>query len=102
MSQDISKLDRRGNKLCRQHHPVLQRFPLSKYKFLKKGWNEYNDSRSSLSSLMKRNVTTPEGAYYKSIWERVVVPTIRLKYINISNLNNEIKDEFKSECQNIR
>ena len=52
--------------------------------------------------MMKRNVTTPEGAYYKSIWERVVVPTIRLKYINISNLNNEIKDEFKSECQNIR
>jgi hypothetical protein len=75
---------------------------LPKYKFLKKGWNEYDDSRSSLSSLVKRNVTTPEGANYESIWERVVVPTIRLKYINIKcNLHNEIKYAYESECQNI-
>ena len=74
-----------------------------KYKFLKKGWNEYDNSRSSLSSLVKCHITTPEGSNYENIWERVAVPTIWLKYINMKcNLNNEIKDAYKSECQNIR
>ncbi len=69
-----------------------------KYKFLKKGWNEYNESRSSLLSLVKQNVGTPEGANFENIWERVVVPTIWLKYINIKcNRNNDIKDAYKSE-----
>ena len=74
-----------------------------KYKFLKKGWNEYNNSRSSLSSLVKRHVTTPEGSNYESIWERVAAPTIRLKYINIKcSLNKEIQDAYKSESVNMR
>jgi hypothetical protein len=73
-------------------------FLFPRYKFLKKGWNEYDESKSSLLSLVKRNVGTPEGANFKNIWERVVVQTIRLKYINIKcNLNNEIKDAYKSE-----
>jgi hypothetical protein len=73
-------------------------FLFPRYKFLKKGWNEYDKSRSSLSSLVKQNIATPEGANFENIWDRVVVPTIWLKYINIKcNLNNEIKDAYKSE-----
>jgi hypothetical protein len=73
-------------------------FLFPRYKFLKEGWNEYDQNRSSLSLLVKQNVAMPEGANYETLWERVVVPTIRLKYINIKcNLNNEIKDAYKSE-----
>jgi hypothetical protein len=40
----------------------------------------------------------PEGANYETLWERVVVPTIQLKYINMKcNLNNETKDAYRSE-----
>ena len=78
-------------------------FLFPRYKFLKKGWNEYNKSRNSLSSLVKRHVPTPEGTNYESIWERVAAPTIRLKYINIKcSLNKEIQDAFKSKSINIR
>jgi hypothetical protein len=34
-------------------------------------------------------VIIPEGGDYKDIWERAIIPTIRLKYINIKfNPNN--------------
>jgi hypothetical protein len=78
-------------------------FLFPRYKFLKKGWNEYDNSRNSLSSLVKRHVPTPEGTNYESIWERVAAPTIRLKYINIKcSLNKEIQDAFKSKSINMR
>ncbi len=52
----------------------------------------------SLLSLVKRKVAIPERADYKGPWERVVIPTIGLKYINMKcNLNNEIKKTYMSE-----
>ncbi len=73
-------------------------FLFPRYKFLKKGWNEYDENRTSLSTLVKQYVATPKGANFENLWERVVVSTICLKYINIKcNLNNEIKDAYKSE-----
>ncbi len=73
-------------------------FLFPRYKFLKDGWHEYNQNKSSLSSLVKQNLAMPEGANYETLWERVVVPTIRLKYIKMKcNLNNEIKDAYRSE-----
>jgi hypothetical protein len=42
-------------------------FLFPRYKFLKEGWNEYDENRTSLSSLVKRNVATPEGANFKTL-----------------------------------
>jgi hypothetical protein len=77
-------------------------FLFPRYKFLKEGWHEYDPNRSdSLLSLVKRKVAIPERANSKHLWERVVVPTIQLKNINMkSNLNNEIKKAYMSEYRN--
>ena len=74
-------------------------FLFGRFKFLKEGWNVYQPgTRDSLSSLVKRKVKVPEGADYEDIWDRVIVPTIRLKYINIKcNLNNALTAVYKSE-----
>jgi hypothetical protein len=59
-------------------------FLFSRYKFLKEGWHEYDPNRSdSLSTLVKRKVAILERADNKGLWKSVVVPTIRLKYINM-------------------
>ncbi len=73
-------------------------FLFPRYKFLKDGWHEYDQNKISLSLLVKQNLATPEGANYETLWERVVDSTIQLKYINMKcNLNNEIKDAYRSE-----
>ena len=69
-----------------------------RFKFLKHGWNDFNRNRGSLSSLVNRHIKVPEGADYEDQWERVIVPTIRLKYINMKcNLNNDVRATYKSK-----
>jgi hypothetical protein len=65
-------------------------FLFPRYKFLKEGGHEYDPNRSdSLLSLVKQKVAIPERADCKVHWERVIVPTIQLTYINMKyNLNN--------------
>jgi hypothetical protein len=47
-----------------------------------------------------RKVIIPEGGDYKDIWERAMVPTIRLKHINRKcNLNNKIRAVYKSKYE---
>jgi hypothetical protein len=77
-------------------------FLFPRYKFLKEWWHIYDPNRSdSLLSLVKRKVAIPERADYKRLWERVVVLTIQLKYINMKwNLNNQIKKAYMSEYRN--
>ena len=95
-------MDRGGTNYADSVTQFCKGFLFPKYKFLKKGWNEHENSRSSLFSLVKRNITMPEAANYQSIQERVTAPTIWLKYINMKcNLNKEIQDAFKSERKNI-
>lgn len=73
-----------------------------RFKFLKHGWNDFNRNRGSLSSLVNRHIKVPEGADYEDQWERVIVPTIRLKYINMKcNLNNDIRATYKSKYDEI-
>jgi hypothetical protein len=78
---------------------LCKTFLFPRYKFLKEGWHVYDPNMSdSLSSLVKQKVAIPERADYKRLWERVVIPTIRLKYINMKcNPNNEIKKAYMSE-----
>jgi hypothetical protein len=73
-----------------------------RFKFLKHGWNDFNRNRGSLSSLVNRHIKVPEGADYEDQWERVIVPTIRLKYINMKcNLNNDVRATYKSKYDEI-
>jgi hypothetical protein len=51
-------------------------FLFPRYKFLKDGWHEYNQNKSSLSSLVKRHFTMPKRSNYETLWERGVIPTI--------------------------
>ena len=73
-----------------------------RFKFLKHGWNDFNRNRGSLSSLVNRHIKVPEGADYEDQWKRVIVPTIRLKYINMKcNLNNDVRATYKSKYNEI-
>jgi hypothetical protein len=73
-------------------------FLFPKYKLLKEGWPGYwLDRRNSLYSLCMQNLKIPEGAKAEDIWERMIVPLIRIKYINIKgNMNNNIKKTYES------
>ncbi len=47
--------------------------------------------------LCMQNLKIPEGAKEEDIWERVIVPLIRMKNINIKgNMNNDIKKIYES------
>ncbi len=73
-------------------------FLFPKYKLLKERWPDLQpDRRNSLYLLCMHNLKTPDGAKAEDIWERVIVPSIRMKYINIEgNMNNDIKKLYKS------
>jgi hypothetical protein len=69
-----------------------------RYKFLKEGWQAFlPEKRDSLYSLCMRHLRIPEGAEEADLWDRVIVPSIKMKYINIKgNMNNDIKKIYES------
>ena len=69
-----------------------------RFKFLKNGWTEFMpDKENSFYSLCMRHLKIPEGADKKDIWERVIVPSVMRKYLNMKcNLNNDIKSVYMS------
>jgi hypothetical protein len=73
-------------------------FFFPRYKFLKDGWQDVLPERpTSLYSLCMQKLKIPKGAYKWDIWERVIVPSIRMKYTNLKcNLNNNIKSIYLS------
>jgi hypothetical protein len=76
----------------------VREFLFPRYKFIGGGWQNYErDKRNSLSSMCLRRLSLPEGSDMKDIWERVIVPTIQMKYVNIKgNMNNDIKKIYIS------
>ena len=68
------------------------------YKFLKVGWMNYDPLlKHSLSSMCLRRLSIPEGSDAADIWERVIVPSIQMKYTNIKgNMNNDLKKIYMS------
>ena len=68
-------------------------FLFPRYKFLKDRWQDVLPERPrSLYLLCMQRLKIPEGADKRDIWERVIVPSIRMKYSNMKcNLNNDIK-----------
>jgi hypothetical protein len=44
-----------------------------------------------------RKLSLPEGSEVDDVWERVIVPTMQMKYINIKgNRNNDLKKIYLS------
>jgi hypothetical protein len=76
----------------------VREFLFTRYKFLKDGWQHYQPNKhDSLSSLCLRKLSLPDFAQKDDIWDRVIVPTIQSKYINIKgNMNNDLKKIFLS------
>ncbi len=63
------------------------------YKFLKDGWMKYDYGPKILLSFVWRKVKIAEGADYRDQWERLICPTIQLKYITIRcYLNNKAQN----------
>ncbi len=69
------------------------------YTFLKYKWDVFDpDRRNSLSNFVKKGNKIPERADYRDIWERVICPSIRLKYTDLRcNINNDVRTAYKSE-----
>jgi hypothetical protein len=74
-----------------------------RFKFLKDGWMDYDKGQDSFSTFVQGKVQIPERLDYKDQWERVICPTIQVKYASIRcNLNNEIQRTYKSKFIQLR
>jgi hypothetical protein len=61
-----------------------------RYKFLKVKWDVFDpDQQNSPSNFVRKGLKIPEGVDYCDIWDRVIVPSIHLKYTNIYNPGNQ-------------
>ncbi len=66
------------------------------YKFLKAGWMTYSKSSESLSLFVQKKMRLAEGVDCRELWERVICPTIQMKYVSIRcNLNNKVCKIYK-------
>ena len=67
-----------------------------RYKFLKDGWMEYSEDENSLSSFARIKLQMENVGDYMGQWNRVICPTIQMKYVTIRcNLNNEVRKAYK-------
>jgi len=69
-----------------------------KEKFLRKNWQLYlpND-RTSLCWVVMKNLSIPERSEPMDMWNRVIVPSIREKYLSMRcNLTTKIKGIYMS------
>ena len=69
------------------------------FKFLSDDWQKYDaENENSLSYFVGKRMKMNSMNTYEDLWERVCVPTIRLKYQTLRcNLNNAIKQIYKGE-----
>ena len=70
-----------------------------RFKFLSDDWQKYDaENENSLSYFVGKKMKMNSVNTYEDLWERVFVPTIRLKYQTLRcNLNNAIKQIYKGE-----
>ena len=68
------------------------------YKFLKEGWMEYSDKNENLSLFVQRKMKMKQVDDFRGLWERVICPTIQMKYVTIRcNLNNKVRKAYKGK-----
>ena len=59
---------------------------------------KYSDAPESLSSFAQRKLKMEEIDDFRGQWERVICPTIQMKYVTIRcNLNNEVRKAYKGK-----
>jgi hypothetical protein len=59
---------------------------------------EYSDGSESLSSFVQRKMKMEQVDNFRGQWERVICPTIQMKYVTIRcNLNNEVRKAYKGK-----
>ena len=74
----------------------VKTYLFARYKFLKVGWTEYSTDKDSLPSFVQRKMNMTDVDDFETMWERVICPTMRMKYVTIRcNLNNEIRKAYK-------
>ena len=62
------------------------------------GWMKYSDGPESLSSFVRRKLKMEQDNNFREQWERVICPTIQMKYVTIRcNLNNEVRKAYKGK-----
>ena len=91
------------NRFGRKSGILLQSVFFLHDKFLKDKWDVFDpDQQNSLSNFVRKGLKIPEGADYRDIWDRVIVPSIHLKYTNMRcNINNDVRSAYKSEYLNL-
>mgnify|MGYP007089495500 CR=1 FL=1 len=96
--QEIMKWSGEEINFSESVNTFVREFLFPRYKFLKDGWQRYEPNmKHSLSSMCLRRLSLPEGSNTEDIWERVIVPSIQMKYINIKgNMNNDLKKIYIS------
>ena len=73
-----------------------------RYKFLKDGWMEYSEDVNSLSSFCQIKLKMENVGDYGDQWNRVICPTILMKYVTIRcNLNNELRKAYKCKSRHL-
>ena len=82
----------------------VKKYLFPHYKFLKDGWMDYNTSSDksleSLSSFVQRQMKMEQVADFRGQWERVICPTIQMKYVTIRcNLNNKVCKVYKCKLR---
>ena len=76
----------------------VKEYLFPRYKFLKEGWMEYSDKNESLLSFVQRKMKMEQVDNFRGLWERVICPTIQMKYVTIRcNLNNEVRKAYKGK-----
>ena len=74
----------------------VKTYLFARYKFLKEGWMDYSTDKDSLPSFVQRKMNMTDVDDFETMWERVICPTMRMKYVTIRcNLNNEIRKAYK-------
>jgi hypothetical protein len=96
--RDIMKWSGEEINLSESVNTFVRVFLFPRYKFLKDGWQNYQpDKTDSLSLMCLRKLSLPEGSEADDNWERVIVPSIQMKYVNIKgNMNNDLKKIYLS------
>jgi hypothetical protein len=78
----------------------VKTYLFSRYKFLKKGWMEFSKKTGSLSAFVATKMVSsiPSSLEYRDLWDRVICPKIRNKYVTIRcNLTNETRATYKGK-----
>jgi hypothetical protein len=59
---------------------------------------EYSDGSESLLLFVQRKMKTEQVDNFRGLWERIICPTIQMKYATIKcNLNNEVQKAYKGK-----